>query len=174
MIQKKYKEQGSGGFTLIELLVVISIIGILSSLIVFGIFGAGAKARDAKRLSDIKQLVSILVLENTLTVSSDLIDAAPGVCTGGGLTTGCKMPSDATTPTTGFEEFVDPSKGDPCTTTTASTCGYSISNKDGGSIAKTNDYKICFYLEDPVSAGYAATDNLLKAISPRGIIQTGC
>lgn len=43
------------GFTLIELLVVISIIGILSSVILASLSEARLKARNAKRLSDIKQ-----------------------------------------------------------------------------------------------------------------------
>ncbi len=50
------------GFTLIELLVVIAIIAILSTVVMAGLNSARTKGRDAKRLSDIKQLQSALEL----------------------------------------------------------------------------------------------------------------
>jgi prepilin-type N-terminal cleavage/methylation domain len=45
-----------GGFTLIELLVVISIIGVLSGMVLVGMTGVRGKARDARRVSDIRQI----------------------------------------------------------------------------------------------------------------------
>lgn len=53
------------GFTLIELLVVIAIIGLLSTLAVVALGQARTKARDAKRLSDLKQVQTALELYYT-------------------------------------------------------------------------------------------------------------
>ena len=53
------------GFTLIELLVVIAIIGLLSTLAVVSLNNARTKARDSKRLADLKQMQTALELYNT-------------------------------------------------------------------------------------------------------------
>ncbi|MCP6720204.1 MAG: prepilin-type N-terminal cleavage/methylation domain-containing protein [Patescibacteria group bacterium] len=53
------------GFTLIETLVVIAIIGLLSSVVVIGLGGARSKARDARRIADIRSIQSGLEVDYT-------------------------------------------------------------------------------------------------------------
>jgi prepilin-type N-terminal cleavage/methylation domain-containing protein len=53
---------GRRGFTLVELLVVIAIIGLLSTVAVVSLSSARAKARDTKRLADMRQIMTALEL----------------------------------------------------------------------------------------------------------------
>jgi type II secretion system protein G len=56
MQKEKIGLKNKKGFTLIELLVVIAIIGLLSSVVLASLNSARAKARDAKRASDVHQI----------------------------------------------------------------------------------------------------------------------
>lgn len=58
------------GFTLVELLVVISIIGIMSTVAVVALGGARGKARDAKRISDLRTMQSAIIYYFNTTSSS--------------------------------------------------------------------------------------------------------
>jgi len=77
------------GFTLIELLVVIAIIALLSTLAVVALSSARLKSRDAKRLSDMKQLSTALELYfndqgSYPVVASLVLGGASSGCLGAG------------------------------------------------------------------------------------------
>lgn len=98
------------GFTLIELLVVIAIIGLLSTLAVVALGSARQKARDSKRLSDVKQMQTALELYftdyNTYPTSTHTNLGVGVTClgaTGWGTSCGANpymglVPSDPQTP----------------------------------------------------------------------------
>lgn len=158
------------GFTLIELLTVVAIIGILSSVIFVTIGNARPRARDAKRLADVKQMAFIITIEATSALTASSIDDCDGDQDD---VRDCSGPGEVVE----FADFTDPSKDtDVCGTaggtSSSGVCQYSIGKKGGGVGATVSDYQICFYLEDPVVAGY--TQNLLSVVSPIGNIVEGC
>lgn len=116
------------GFTLIELLVVIAVIGMLASIVLVALGPARARARDAKRVSDIRQISTAMDLcygDTSCNTVNDSTYLAIAVDANRRLTTtavGTYMP---TLPT-------EPGGGSATCTTAASTvesaagayCGY--------------------------------------------------
>ena len=62
MIYSLRKNKSTRGFTLIELLVVIAIIGVLATVVLASLNSARRKSRDARRITDIKQIQLALEL----------------------------------------------------------------------------------------------------------------
>ena len=70
MLEFFSKRKGQKGFTLIELLVVIAIIGILATIVLVSLNTARQKARDVRRVSDMRQIALALEMyydDNTST-----------------------------------------------------------------------------------------------------------
>ena len=128
------KNNSRSGFTIIEMLVVIAIIGILSAIIITNLTSSKAKARDAKRVSDLAQIQ--LALEQCFdrgnVYPSNLITTVP--C-GGTLT---------------LADFISTIPKDP---TTLSDYGYAI-------MAGGLDYTLHAKLENPSSV---IKDGLISA-----------
>jgi prepilin-type N-terminal cleavage/methylation domain-containing protein len=101
------------GFTLIELMIVIAIIGILTAVVLAALSSARAKSRDAKRLSDVKQIQ--LALENYFDNNSTF---PPTIATLASQSSGSGaiLPSEPLDPSTGFSYFyaISPQKNQYC------------------------------------------------------------
>lgn len=125
------------GFTLVELLVVIAVIGVLSSIILVGFSGSRAKARDAKRISDLQNILKdVIVKQGFASVSLGCTNP-----TGTNLITNCTLLSG----------YVDP--GNTPTTLCAKgpfpaprACQYTVFDP-GTSVIATDNFEICAYLE---------------------------
>ena len=142
--------KNKSGFTLIELLVVIAIIGLLSTLSVLALNAARARARDAKRISDVQQMQTALEMYyNDTNTYPATASVAPGlsIATGGNT-----YMSIVPTPPA-------PVDGSACPATTAYT--YASSGLGG-----TATYTIQYCLGATVNA---VTGNQVQTATPAGI-----
>jgi prepilin-type N-terminal cleavage/methylation domain-containing protein len=161
------KKQNKKGFTLIELLVVIAVIGMLASIVLVSLGPARAKARDSKRISDVRQMS--LAFEAEAADGGDVIATCTGV--DANVNT-CSGPGSADF--AAGNAFIDPSEPDQSTlcATASVPCQYSVSDSNGGAGANTDNYQICFYLEqDQDSLGLTTG---LNKISTGGVFSAGC
>lgn len=78
------KNNYTKGFTLIEVLIVVSIIGLLTSATLLGLGGFRQTGRDARRISDVRQIQNALELfyaKNSVypNALSDIVTAGIGI-----------------------------------------------------------------------------------------------
>ncbi|MBI4653040.1 type II secretion system protein [Candidatus Kuenenbacteria bacterium] len=120
------------GFTLIELLVVIAIIALLSTIAVVSLGGARVKARDAKRVADVKQMQT--ALEMYFNNNNSYLPLASATITATNFNAVIKTPPLAPTPRDGTcsETTENPyiyaaTEGTPAAACTTGLChGYQI------------------------------------------------
>ncbi len=137
-------KKSSKGFTLVELLVVIAIIGILATLATVSLNKARSKARDAKRVSDLKQMSTAMELwntdKNTYVGGCSATDTreAAGVVTND-TTAGCDNAEYIT-----WVNVKSPQTPDTaCAALGKVACGYTVR-----STVAIDSYKFCTYFEN--------------------------
>lgn len=151
------------GFTLIELLVVIAIIGLLSTLSIIALNSARARARDAKRISDVKQMqVALEMYYNENNAYPTTASVVPGAAIG----------------SVGQEPFLravptppSPVDGSKCTTAAGSyysTQSYAYVNNTTPGAAPS--YTIGFCLGQAIGSGTSVvTGNEILLMTAAGI-----
>ena len=132
------------GFTLIELLIVVAIIGLLAGIAVISVNSVRAKARDVKRIADLKQLVKSIAIYADQNAGLPFTDCVPA----GVSITNCKKPADpAPAFMFTFSSFTDPSGALQnnvfCDNGSKAGCQYSVDKAN----PMTDDFQFCFYLE---------------------------
>lgn len=134
------KNKKNKGFTLFELLVSISIIGILTALATVAYSGAQKKARDARRLQDIKLIQ---------TAAEQYYSQSAGYLYPPTYTTGSVW-----TPVVGGQAVLENYPGDP------KGGAYSCAS---GATCNTTGYCVCALMENSANANADASCNFSAA-----------
>ena len=173
--------KGKKGFTLIELLVVIAIIGLLATLALVSLGGARQRARNAKRLSDVRQMQSALEIYNT-GQGSYANPATPPVALGVTATTLCDTtPATAlaTSCAAGVTVIAQTLPRDPsvtgaasaCIATSAASCDYAYT-PTGSPTGST--YQIQFFTEGDPDGTQGPLGTGLNCLKPSGFSAAAC
>lgn len=156
------KQTALRGFTLVELMVVIAIIGILASIVMVSLTSARQKGRDARRISDIKNIQ--LSLEEYYT---DNLMFPKAAYASGGLS----APSTGLSPSYMSSVPTDP-LGSSGPMPSRSNYYYSTTNATGGTVCLVSNppirYHLAAVLEVPGTTGsgnFSQTANAPAAAS---------
>lgn len=155
------RNRARGGFTLIELLVVVAIIGLLASVVFASLTTARARGRDARRVSDLREMQKVIVL----------IDADPAVSFAGCAAADAKVNTCTIPNLAGYADPSSGTAGTACVSGGTAVCQYAVSKQDGSAgNPTTQDYQICSYLE--TGSGSLAAG--MVRITSNGGIVSGC
>jgi prepilin-type N-terminal cleavage/methylation domain-containing protein len=143
--QKLIRAKVTSGFTLIELLVVIGIIGLLATIAVAAFGGAQDRAKDTKRIADMRGVVSAMAAayQDDQTIMLCQNTCAGGVVTAGTpfplnrvlmCSGGCATGIDVTKRFMNIANIKDPSNSGAgsCSTPYVFPCEYSVTSTSGG------------------------------------------
>lgn len=170
--------QKKQGFTLIELLVVIGIIGLLATLAVVAFGSAQQRARDTKRVADVRASLSALAAAYNENSSYNICDGNTALAAGDltllsaiKIKSGtCAAGTDVTSNFIQFATVKDPTWTNACAAVPpAADCGYTLTGPDGATAATISNFRIGFRTEGSSVQGLTAGQN--HAASQTGIIQ---
>lgn len=147
------------GFTLVELLVVVGIIGVLASVSLVSISSVRMRARDSKRIQDVRELSKALDLY-AISNANYLLQG----CGAGSVTKDCVLPADF--PMSNFISVSDPIGVTACGTGIKVPCQYSM----GLANSTPENYEICFKLESTNATLGVAADNIYHVGPGQSII----
>lgn len=144
------------GFTLIELLVVIAIIGMLSSVVLASLNSARAKARDARRIADMKQIANAIELYMS---DNARYPAGIAACTGGSYSE--PINNDSTFVNALVPTYISSLPSDPKPYTGNPLYGYTYGVSTDG-----QNYVLLIYPEKSQPAGWCSASAQVSGVDP--------